>query len=266
MFHWLKHYVRIQIAVAILSSLFLLIAPLPSKSDHIVANPVYARTKARQLLLQTAPKSPSIKHNILLHAPILGQLPQLENGCEVTSLAMLLQYEHISVSSTTLAKQIARDPTPLVINQNGHIASWGNPNDGFVGSITGRKPGFGVFHHPIALLLARYEPHQALDLTGTNWDTLLQVVKSGRPVIAWTTIYLAPVTNFVTWNSPSGPIHTTLFEHAVLLVGYNDTQVFINNPLTDSFQSVPMAAFRESWIQMGRQAVTIAPQGEPLTK
>ncbi len=171
---------------------------------------------------------------------------------------MLLQYEHIHVTKLTLAQQITHDTTPLTTNRDGQIIRWGNPNEGFVGSISGRGPGFGVFHHPLALLLARYEPHQALDLTGTDWNHLLQVVKSGRPVIVWTTIPLRPVTNWMTWTSPTGPVHTTLAEHTVLLVGYTQTKVVINNPLTASIQFVQISSFRQSWIQMGRQAVTIA--------
>ena len=48
-----------------------------------------------------------------LDVPALRQLPELYNGCEVTSLAMLLQASGSSVDKLTLAKQIKKDLTPF---------------------------------------------------------------------------------------------------------------------------------------------------------
>ena len=209
---------------------------------------------------QSAMKTAVLPAKALIQAPLISQLPALYNGCEVTSLAMLLQFEHINVTNLTLAKQINRDPTPLVTSADGDIISWGNPNTGFVGSISGREPGYGVYHGPIAALLNRYLPGQALDLTGSSLATILATVASGRPVIVWTTINFQPVSDWITWQSPTGPVRATMTEHAVLLVGYDNTDVYVNDPLTGELNQVSQSAFRTSWIDLGRQAVTVAPQ------
>lgn len=50
--------------------------------------------------------------NIIWNAPLISQNPEMKNGCEVTSLAMLLQYQGINVTKMTLASQVKKDPTP----------------------------------------------------------------------------------------------------------------------------------------------------------
>src|SRR6478672_6280503 len=44
-----------------------------------------------------------------LHVPAMSQLPELPNGCEATSLAMLLAAAHHPVSKLTLARLEPRD-------------------------------------------------------------------------------------------------------------------------------------------------------------
>ena len=200
----------------------------------------------------------------LLPIPALDQLPDYYNGCEITSLAMLLRFIGRPASLAQLAASVVRDPEPLVLGQNGAILSWGNPNDGFVGSVSGRSPGYGVYHGPIARLLDKYAPNQAVDLTGDSFAALLATVASGRPVIVWTTVNFQPPTQWLTWSTPQGPVRATMAEHAVLLVGYNQRYAFVNNPLTgERAQAVPLGEFHATWVEMGRQAVTVRPQTPP---
>lgn len=256
---WLQHLARTQgvAAVAALAALCLL-------SSAAYTNPPVASRRILQLSnaaenVQTNDKSlGAMPATTLLRAPALDQLPNYYNGCEITSLAMLLQFAGYPTSLAELAASVPRDPQPLVVGQDGAIVSWGNPNDGFVGSVSGREPGYGVYHAPIANLLDKFAPGEALDLSGGRFSTLLATVASGRPVIVWTTVNFLPPTQWVTWSTPQGPVRATMAEHAVLLVGFNRQYAFVNNPLTgERAQPVPLATFRSTWVQMGRQAVTI---------
>ncbi|MCY0900667.1 MAG: C39 family peptidase [Firmicutes bacterium] len=195
---------------------------------------------------------------VLIDAPSLDQLPQLQNGCEITSLTMLLHYEGFGVTKEELAHQIQRDPQTLQVNPDGTILSWGNPNDGFVGSVSGKGPGFGVYHAPIAALMRHYLPDDTLDLSGISFSDLLSTLRTGRPIIAWTTVGFSPDVPWTTWKTPTGPVRTTMFEHVVLLVGYNRDTVFVDNPLGgQQAEPVSMKTFRASWVAMGRQAITV---------
>ncbi len=97
--------------------------------------------KAQELRLNylTEMKENAIIENV----PFIQQLPELPRGCEVTSLAMLLQYKGVEVDKMKLASEIYRVP----FEENG---LHGNPYEGFVGNIyTKSEPGYGVYHQPI---------------------------------------------------------------------------------------------------------------------
>jgi len=198
-----------------------------------------------------------IKNNILLDVPSISQKPELLAGCEVTSLAMLLQYAKTAVDKMTLAQEVNKDSTPLVTARNGDILKWGDPNEGFVGDITGNGRGYAVYHSPIFELAQKYLPDKALDLTGQPFTALLGSLNEGRPVIVWTTIDLKMPSKFEEWEKDGRTIKAIFSEHAVLLVGYDDNNVYFNNPYNGlKNQALNKADFISVWESMGSQAVT----------
>jgi uncharacterized protein YvpB len=200
------------------------------------------------------------KESVILDAPLIKQYPELHSGCEVTSLAMLLNYSGIKISKMDLVPQMKRDETPIRWGKNGSIAFWGNPNTGFVGDITGAARGFGIYHVPLFDLLHEYIP-SAVDLTGSSFDELERRLSAGVPVVAWTTIgYTAPE-RWVSWDSPAGPVRTTFNEHAVLLVGYDKDTVYVNDPLSGMAKTpVDKEQFLQTWEAMGKQALSYIDQ------
>lgn len=193
----------------------------------------------------------------LLRVAAQDQWPALPNGCEVTSLSMLLGAVGHPVSNLRLAHLVTKDPTPRVM-KHGQILSWGNPNRGFVGDMWVHATGFGVYHGPIAQLVNRILPGRAVDMTGMAFSRVLDTVGQGTPVEVWSTIPLSPNVPWVTWQSPEGPVRTTMDEHAVLIVGYSPTTVYINNPFNGkAAEAVPRPQFEASWRVMGKQAVTV---------
>ena len=189
--------------------------------------------------------------------PLILQRPLLPRGCEVTSLAMLLQFYGLDVDKMTLAHQIAKDPTPRVI-QNGRIYA-GNPNVGFVGDMFDMSNhGYGVYHKPIHALLTEYFPNAALDLTGCDFSDILRFVGKGRPV--WVVINTRyrhlPESAFHTWHTADGPIRITYHMHAVVITGYDSRYVYFNDPFGVATHA-RRADFAAAWVQMGSQAVAI---------
>ncbi|TRZ37232.1 hypothetical protein CEQ21_17385 [Niallia circulans] len=200
----------------------------------------------------------TIKESVSLEATAINQLPELPRGCEVTALAMLLQYAGVNVDKMTLAEEVTKNTTAYEV-VNGTIY-YGNPNDGFVGDMYSLEgPGLGVYHKPIAELAKKYLPGAIVDFTGSDFDTVKEQLSDGRPVWVITTSKFKELSddNFRTWVTPSGTIDVTYSEHAVLITGYDKDYVYFNDPLTgEQNKKAPIDDFIASWVQMGSQAIT----------
>ncbi|HDX9706699.1 hypothetical protein COL28_19195 [Bacillus thuringiensis] len=190
---------------------------------------------------------------ILSNVPLIQQLPELDRGCEVTSLAMLLQYAGVSVDKMTLANEIKK----VDFIDDGVR---GNPNEGFVGNIyTFSESGYGVYHGPLFQLAEKYLPNKAVDLTGKNIEEIHKSIKAGKPVVMITNATFAPLDEdeFTTWETNSGDVSITYNEHCVVLIGYDQESVYIRDPLEDSLDvKVPRETFEQAWVQMGSQAIS----------
>lgn len=190
---------------------------------------------------------------ILSNVPLIQQLPELDRGCEVTSIAMMLQYAGITVDKMKLANEIKK-----VDFMNDGVR--GNPNEGFVGNIyTFSESGYGVYHGPLFQLAKKYLPNKAVDLTGKSIEELYKSVKSGQPVVMITNAKFAPLDEdeFTTWETNSGDVSITYNEHCVVLIGYDEEFVYIRDPLEDSLDvKVPRGKFEKAWMQMGSQAIS----------
>ncbi|EEL30419.1 hypothetical protein bcere0018_4710 [Bacillus cereus Rock1-15] len=190
---------------------------------------------------------------ILSNVPLIQQLPELDRGCEVTSLAMMLQYAGVSVDKMTLANEIKK----VDFIDDGVR---GNPNEGFVGNIYKfSESGYGVYHGPLFQLAEKYLPNKAVDLTGKNIEEIYKSIKAGQPVVMITNATFAPLdeAEFTTWETNSGDVSITYNEHCVVLIGYDQESVYIRDPLEDSLDvKVPRETFEQAWVQMGSQAIS----------
>ncbi len=202
-----------------------------------------------------------LKEKSILEAPLILQNPELPRGCEVTSLAMLLQYAGVTVDKMTLAAEIKKDPAPYKI-KNGKIY-FGNPYYGFVGNMYMLdEPGYGVYHGPVRKLMDKYLPGKTIDLTGYDFQDVLLFISEEIPVwVVVNTVFseLSPA-EFQTWHTQQGPVKVTYKQHAVLLTGYDERFVYFNDPLNGiKNKKADRDSFQAAWVQMGKQAVTYLP-------
>lgn len=202
-------------------------------------------------------KPAKIRNSVQLKAPEIGQLPELPRGCEVTSLAMLLEYHDITADKMKLANEIKMDSTPFDRTKNG--VEFGNPNNGFVGDMYSLvTPGVGVYHKPITELASDYADERVLDFTGRDFDDIIHQLNQKRPVwvIINATYKKLSKQHFETWQTPDGPIEITMLEHSVLITGYDEDNIYFNDPLKRD-EKAPIKDFKAAWEQMGKQAITI---------
>ncbi len=226
---------------------------------HVVPKPVVLPS---QLVIPTTPQA---------------QNPELPNGAEVTSLSMLLATAGHPVNKVTLANEVAKDPAKEVVKTSTYqgktitqILAWGNPNVGYVGNMFVAGKGYGVYNHPLFLLLKKIMPKYALNLTGKPFSSILTKVGEKVPVVAWTTLNFQAPTYWITWKTAEGPFRATPSENTVLIVGYNKTTntLSVDNPETGTTQTVPMTPFIQSWQQLGSQAISLKsiPVKKPIAK
>jgi uncharacterized protein YvpB len=216
----------------------------------------YAETVAVQQPVILTATAPVPVQSALLDAPLVRQLPELPSGCEVTSLTMLIQYFGLQKDKMELVPEMKRDKTPMKRGKDGSIAYWGNPNSGFVGEISGSGKGFGVYHTALFELEKKYIP-KAVDLTNQPFAKLEQQLREGIPSVVWTTINYQVPEKWTVWDTPLGPIQTTFMEHAVLLVGFDQQYVYVNDPLSGQAKmKIDKEQFIYTWEAMGRQALS----------
>lgn len=190
-------------------------------------------------------------------APHIKQLPELPRGCEVTSLAMMIQQAGVKVGKLKLAKEVRKVP----FKTNGLN---GNPNDGFVGNMyTFSQPGLGVYNGPIQKLAEKYLPNRVVNLTGYDFSYIFKMLDKGVPVWVITNSWFShlPSSQFMTWKTSSGPLKITYREHSVLVTGYDENYIYINDPLYHrANRAVSKAGFIAAWNQMGKQAISYYPK------
>ncbi|MDP4169893.1 MAG: C39 family peptidase [Bacillota bacterium] len=197
------------------------------------------------------------KDHAMLNVELIRQNPELRFGCEVTSLAMMLRYAGIKTDKIQLFHAIKKDSDPLIRSNRGDILRWGNPDDGFVGDMTGRRAGYAAFDRPIVQLVNRYLPGRALNLTNKPFEEILTHVSKGYPVVVWTTgDYLLP-DRWEAWYHGKQVIKTPLDLHAVVLVGFDENNVYINDPLSGKKQiRIDKKQFIASWKALKSRAVS----------
>ncbi|MBN3526887.1 C39 family peptidase [Paenibacillus apiarius] len=209
--------------------------------------------RKKQELTELKPR----KKKVLLDVPLVSQNPELKYGCEVTSLSMVLKHAGIRVGKLELADRVKKDNNRLKTSKSGDITHWGDPNEGFVGDMTGKKKGYAVYADPLEELMEKYLPGRTVNLTGHPFQEVLAQLDEGKPVVTWTTGDYKKPDRWESWKHGSERITTPLDLHAVVLVGFEPEYVYLNDPLTaKKAVKVNKKQFMESWHALGSQALS----------
>ena len=199
-------------------------------------------------------------NKLVLDVKLINQYPELPRGCEVTSLAMLLDYSGQNIDKMTLAKEIKKDSTEYKIGEEGRVY-YGNPYDGFVGDMYNlSKNGYGVYHGPIVELAKKYVGERVVDLTGSSFEDIVYLLTKGYPVLVITNAEYRALEDqyFDIWHTPTGIVKTTSKLHSVVMTGIDSSSIYINDPLSSiENRKVDIKKFRSAWEQMGNQAIVI---------
>lgn len=195
----------------------------------------------------------TMKQEQKLDVPLENQMPDLPNGCEVTSLSMLMNYYGIKVNKNELAENIQHVD---FFTDGGKYR--GNPNQGFVGHMSIANAGWCVYNGPLYNVARKYTTHIE-NITGSDFLSLLKLVSNGHPVLIITTTTFNRVNDMQTWDTNTGKVNVTPSLHACVITGYSKPKkvVYVNNPYGYKNQPVNWKNLQASYNQQGRQALYI---------
>ena len=195
----------------------------------------------------------TMKQEQKLDVPLENQMPDLPNGCEVTSLSMLMNYYGIKVNKNELAENIQHVD---FFTDGGKYR--GNPNQGFVGHMSIANAGWCVYSGPLYNVARKYTTHIE-NITGSDFLSLLKLVSIGHPVLIITTTTFNRVNDMQTWDTNTGKVNVTPSSHACVITGYSKPKkvVYVNNPYGYKNQPVNWKNLQASYNQQGRQALYI---------
>ena len=184
--------------------------------------------------------------------------------CEAAALRMALSYLGINATELTLLSYMTVDARPAQFDSAGHLKTWGDPAQGFVGNPDGhieRYTGYGVYNDPVA---------QAAGLAGANVVSsgsglygnpispgeVYRDVLRGEPVVAWisNTYHQVPLRQYVAYDGAA--VSYTLTEHAVTVVGVRPDAVLINDPWFGPAWH-PKAQFESAYATFSGMAVVL---------
>ncbi|WEV70509.1 C39 family peptidase [Lactobacillus sp. ESL0785] len=164
-------------------------------------------------------KITGIKNN----AKVICQRPELPTGCEMTAVAMMLNFAGKKVSKFTVAKKTPRSS---------------NPDKGFIGSPYKEYPG-GYWVTPKGIKgVVKHYLGKAKVMTRSSLQAIKNKLLHSHLVVAW----VKGIDNFS--------------NHALALTGYHNGRIYYNDPWTGSKASISESSFVGHWSGDGYRALS----------
>ncbi len=192
---------------------------------------------------------------------LISQYPELPNGCEATSLAMVLTAAGCQIDAVTLYEDYM-PRQELELTAEGFITG-PDPEEFYAGDAESVTDGWYCFEGPVIRAANDYladckSQYSAVSVTGLSQAQLEEYVVSGTPVITWVTIdYGTPIYSQAYWILADGREYYPYENlHCVVLTDIDDGWYVIADPM-GSWVELPPEIFWNSFEEMGCRAVVI---------
>lgn len=181
---------------------------------------------------------------------VIKQHPELPNGCEVTSLAMALNYYGYKISKMELKDGYLPIGTENIYEYN-------------IGDPAQKTGSYGCYSPVIKKTADAFFADKgitdctATDLTHYNISELYYRVSRGDPVIVWATQYMEKRPYIIkSWEENGLTFNWKAPLHCMLLTGYDEDTVTLTDPIYGVVEH-DRELFETRWHQMGEQAVVL---------
>lgn len=167
-----------------------------------------------------------------IEVPYIDQTQRYPTGCESISAVMLLGYLGYPMEPETFIDQYL--PKKDLWFQDG-VLYGPHPDQAFIGSPYNDERGsFGCYAPCIASALAPVvgDRYQVQVEKGRSLEHLCRAyIDRDMPVILWATLNMEPSSPGPVWRLADGePFQWRSHQHCLLLVGYDESRYFFNDP------------------------------------
>lgn len=188
--------------------------------------------------------------NVELNVTPIMQLPELPTGCEVTSLAIILQYYGYNIDKLTLSDKF------LPKGEIGQTLPW----EGFIGNPRDSHS-YGAYSKVLVTTANSYLETQetsilAKDISGLTMEDICGYVKDGFPVMVWVTIDMEEPYESTTWTINKKDFTWLANEHCVVITGFMENTYIVADPLKGIVE-YNKGIFESRFDGMGRQAIVL---------
>ena len=204
------------------------------------------------LLNSTLNDNNKVDDKIINGIPTLLQYPKYPTGCESVALTILLNYYGYN---TTPDNVISKLKLGLYPYKKDGIYYGGHPEIEFIGNPY-EKLSYGVYENPILDVAKTYNSN-FVSGTGKSLKELLDLVDKGIPSLVWVSIKMCVPYVSTSWiyEATGETIYWKSGEHAVVLIGYNDSSVIVSDPDTGNINYYNYDVFNNRYEYYGRKNI-----------
>lgn len=206
-------------------------------------------------------------NTVLIDAPYINQNEKYPTGCESVSTVMALQYLNINISVEDFIDNYLKKGSAPELQESGNYLG-DDPRDVFLGDPYS-PDGWGCYPGAIVKALKKLKSQNDYSfkyshLKNNSLEKLcVKYIDKGIPVIIWATQYMQPPSEGTTWqiNGKKASFTWTKPMHCLLLVGYDDTYYYFNDPQTSKNTPYEKALVETAYNALGEQALVITNSG-----
>lgn len=187
----------------------------------------------------------------LVNIEPLSQLPELPTGCEVTSLAAVLNYYGFTIDKCDIADRYLDKGEVGTVDF--HKAFEGDPRD---------EDAYGCYAPVIVnaanrILSEHGTSMRAVEVSGNELEELFTYLDHDTPVIIWGTLDCAPSEPTTSWEVDGKELQWIYPEHCMVLAGYSDAAVWVCDPMSGRMQEYEKELFKTGYEALFRQAIVL---------
>ena len=257
-------YVDDQTALAVTGSpmekrhKILLCKPTSPEALTVLSQDVAVNTQPEQRPSQDVTTTPN---KLISNVPTIHQFPQFPTGCESVATVMALNYFGNPITVEQFVDAFLPTSRDFYVESGMNFGP--SPYEYFIGNPKS-SASYGCMAPVIekALRACVDDSYTVSNLTDTSLEELCdQYIDNDIPVILWATINMLETNPKNSWYLSDGTRFTWPGnEHCMLLVGYDDTQYYFNDPYTGKLVAYDKTLTKDRFAELGRQAVAVFPR------